>query len=609
MEEETVSSMYGRLFKLPRLSGILALGVVFSGFVDILVVFAFLSLLTEAFSHFSILGVLFLGFVIFLGSFLLSAGLSNRIFLRKISKVMNFRRTLGVSLFSLVFTGAVFLIGWIIFALFSLPLFEEFAVLGLASGFVIRLLVDSVMLQGHLGQSISDSLSQPLLGSVLFLWLLGVPWFLGFILRFLVVALVFAVSTLLYVKAVGSQLKKSTGVDGRSFFSSFLSEWGAGLGGELEKIIDRNSVRKDLKIAMLSFKNRGGKMKLVLIVPTIHPGPFKGVGSSDLPAYLMGKLENNFGCPVVCAHGPSTHGENLVRSSQNEDIYKQLLKAAAECSTYNLSSPLVKVTNAGISVACQILGDFALLTGGGSSSVPIDDVSLDTGEAAVAAARRYAKQAFFIDSHSCIDPSSDYVWLGSKIGETFVKASEKAAERASRLVESPFKVGAAKTKSTGISLHEGMGREGASAIVMQIAEQRIVYVYFDSNNMESNIKVMITKELMKMGFSEVEVLTSDTHSTSALSPSKMGYNPLGYSTPCDRILQIVTSVVALAETDLEDASVCAGVQTLKGVKVAGEENMQNILKGTRNSLRVAKNLAPAAFGLATLLSIVALFLL
>jgi putative membrane protein len=601
--------MYSRLFKLPRLSGILFLGMCSVGLLDILVVSAFFPLLTEVLYSFSFLGVLLISYLLLFSSFLLSAGLSYRVFLHSISNVMNLRRTLGVSLFSLVFTTWVFSIGWALYAFFSLTFFEEFAILGLVAGFVIRLLVDSVMMPEHLVSCISDSLSQPLLGSVLLLWLLGFAWFLDFLIRLLIVAAIFGASTMLYVKAVGSQLKKSTGVDGRAFFSSFLSEWGAGRGEELEGIIAKGSVRKDLKIATVSFRNRRGKTKLVMIIPTIHPGPFKGVGSSDLPGYLMGNLEAKLGCPVICLHGPSTHGENLVRSSQCEDILKQVVYSLGECSTHDHASPLTRVSRAGVSVACQIFGDFALLTGSGSSSVPIDDISFETGEAAASAARVFVKQAFFVDSHSSIDPSSDYVWPGSKISETLVRASREAAQRASAIPGSPFKVGAAKIRSTGISMRDGMGKEGVSAIIMKITDRKIAYVFFDSNNLLSNIRSMIDERLMKSGFTEVEVLTSDTHSTSALSPGKIGYNPLGYSTPYDRIIDIVTSAIELAEKDLDDVRVCTGIHTLKDVRVAGEENMQNILKGTRDSLEAAKNLAPAAFGLATLISLITLLLL
>jgi predicted neutral ceramidase superfamily lipid hydrolase len=47
---------------------------------------------------------------------------------------------------------------------------------------------------------------------------------------------------------------------------------------------------------------------------------------------------------------------------------------------------------------------------------------------------------------------------------------------------------------------------------------------------------------------------------------------------------------------------------VEGVKVAGETNMQNILKGVRNSLKVAKRLAPACFGFAAVLSAILVFL-
>jgi predicted neutral ceramidase superfamily lipid hydrolase len=609
LQEESVSSMYGRLFRLPRLWGIIVLGMCSIGLLDILFVSAYSLLFTESIHSFSVLSVLLFGYLFLFGSFLLSAAFSARLFLHTISGVMNLRRTLGVSLFSLVFTTVIFLVGWFLFTLFSLPYLDDFAILALAAGFIVRLLVDSVMLPGHLAYTISDSLSQPFLNSILLLWLLGVPWFLGFLLPFLFVICVFAVSTLLYVRTVGLQLKKLTGVDGRSFFSSFLSEWGAGRGEELERIIEKNSVRRDLKVATLQFGTLGGKMKLIIVVPTIHPGPFRGVGSSDLPDYLMRKLENDFGCPVVCAHGPSTHGENLARSEECEDVYKQLVHAIKECRTYDRSTSFSRVTKAGISVACQVFGDFALLVGSGSSSVPMDDISLKTGEAAASAAETFTKRAFFVDSHSSIDPSSDYVWPGSRIGETIVNLSREVAERASSLAKSPFKLGVSKVRSTGISVPEGMGREGVTAIIMQTAEQRIAYIFFDSNNLLYNIKPMIAKDLMKSGFNEVEILTSDTHSTSALSPGKMGYNPLGFSTSYDEIRRIVSAAVKSAETTLGDARICAGIHTIRNLRVAGEENMQNILTGTRNSLKVARNLAPVAFGLAAIISVIAVFLL
>jgi putative membrane protein len=230
------------------------------------------------------------------------------------------------------------------------------------------------------------------------------------------------------------------------------------------------------------------------------------------------------------------------------------------------------------------------------------------GEHAIAAAEKSVKEAFFVDSHSCIDPNSDYVWSGSKISRLLVKLAQRAAENASKLDKRPFRIGAGKTRSTGISKVEGMGEEGVSALVVQVADKRNIYMFFDSNNLVVNLRELLSKELIRAGFDEADILTSDTHSTSALTPGKMGYNPLGFSTPHEKIAKAAIRVASLAIDNLEDASVCIGSQLVKNLRVAGEENMRNILTGVRNSLKVAKRLAPASFGLATLLSAILVFL-
>lgn len=609
MEEETVSSLYSRLFNLPGMFKIVTLGFVFSMFASALLLSLFLPSHTGPLYQLTTFEFFLSGFAIFFEAFAISSGLSYIVFKRRRSRIMNLRRTLGVSLFSLVFTTVVLLIGWIFDSVFAFPLLIGFWVFALAAGFTIRLLVNLVIADGHYVTSFLDSFSQPLLESAPFVVLYEMAWFLNFVFLVLAVIIVFAVSATMYVEVIGSQLKRSTGVDGRAFLRSFLTEWSVGAGEELESIIDKNSTTEDLRIATLSFKDKKGKLKCILLIPSIHPGPFKGVGSSSLPSYLMQRLEKDFGCPAICAHGPSTHGENLVRSSQCQDIYEITLGILKRSHSYVSSGPILKLSEGGMSVACQTFGDSCLLVSTSSPSLPTDDISLEVGENAIAAAQKSIKEAFFVDSHSCIDPESDYVLPGSKISRLLVGLSQRAAENASKLSKRPFMIGAAKLRSTGISRVEGMGEEGVSALVVQVANKRNVYLVFDSNNLVVNLNDLLTEELRGAGFDDVEVLTSDTHSTSALTPGKMGYNPLGFLTPHDKIVKAAIRVTNSAVDNLEDATVCVGSQLVKNIRVAGEQNMKNILSGVRNSIKAAKKLAPVFFGFAIALSAILIFFL
>jgi putative membrane protein len=552
--------------------------------------------------------VLLSGFAFFFGAFLISSGLSYIVFKSRKSKIMNLRRTLGVSLFSLIFTDAVLLIGWTINYLFTVPLLLIFWIFALCAGFTIRLLVDLVIVNGHYVACFLDSFGQPLLEIAPFIALYRMEWSPSFLLLLIVAVIIFAISSITYVGVVGKQLKRSTGVDGRVFLRSFLTQWSAGVGEELERAIEERSVTKDLRIATLSFVNKKGNTKCILLIPSIHPGPFKGVGSSSFPSYLAQRLEKEFGCPALCAHGPSTHGENLVRSSQYEAIYETTLGILKRCQSYASSGPMIRFSEGGMSVACQTFGDSALLVGASSPQFPTDDITLEVGKNAETAAQKFIKKAFFIDSHSCINPESDYVLPGSAISKLLVKLSGRVADSASKLSQRPFMAGAAKLRSTGISRVEGMGEEGVSALVVQVADKRNVYVLFDSNNLVVDLRDLIIRELRGAGFDDAEILTSDTHTTSALRPGKMGYCPLGLLTPHDRIVKAAIQVANSAVNNLEDASVFVASQLIMDVKVAGEENMKNILSGVRDSLKAAKRLAPICFGLATLLSALLLFL-
>jgi putative membrane protein len=601
--------MYSRLFRLPRLYRIVVFGFVFSVFTSVLLASVFPPSSAGFLYRLALPDIFLSDLCFFFAAFVVSSALSSLIFRVRKSKIMNTRRTLGVSLFSLAFTCGVFFIGWVLDFVFFIPLLVDSLIFALAGGFTVRLLVDLVIAHGHYVSSLGDSLSQPLLESLFFFASYGATQFLSLLSLEVAVISIFALFTTAYVRTIGAQLKKSTGVDGRVFFSSFLTEWSSGIGEELENIIDKNATTRDLRITTFSFRDKHGKMKCNLIIPSIHPGPFKGVGSSGLPSYLVRSLERNFHCPAICVHGPSTHGQNLVRSSQCQDICEITLGILKRCHSYISSGPMVKLSEGGLSVACQTFGDSAIIVATSSPSLPTDDISLEVGENAIVAAQESIKEAFFVDSHSCIDPESDYVLPGSEISKLLVRLSHSVAQRASRLEKRPFKIGAAKLRSTGISLVEGMGEEGISAFVVQVASAQYLYLIFDSNNLVVNLSETLSKELREAGFDDVEVLTSDTHSTSALTPGKLGYNPLGFLTPHDKLVKLAVQVTNSAVDNLEDASVCVGSQVVKNVRVAGEENMKNILSGVRSSLRIAKKLAPVSFGLAATFSAILIFLL
>ena len=59
----------------------------------------------------------------------------------------------------------------------------------------------------------------------------------------------------------------------------------------------------DISVTLLKFD--ASKTKAAIIVPQVHPGPFKNIGSSLLPSLLKHEVEKEFGCERLRSFGNS----------------------------------------------------------------------------------------------------------------------------------------------------------------------------------------------------------------------------------------------------------------------------------------------------------------
>ena len=87
--------------------------------------------------------------------------------------------------------------------------------------------------------------------------------------------------------------KKVYSLPALSLFRAFLLNWVTDQNEPLEKHLEAMGGDADIEVTLLKFD--GAKPKAAIIVPQVHPGPFKNIGSSLLPSLMKKGYEDAFG--------------------------------------------------------------------------------------------------------------------------------------------------------------------------------------------------------------------------------------------------------------------------------------------------------------------------
>jgi predicted neutral ceramidase superfamily lipid hydrolase len=75
---------------------------------------------------------------------------------------------------------------------------------------------------------------------------------------------------------------------------------------------------------------RSNKTKAAIIVPLVHPGPFKNLGSSLLPSLLKHEFEKSFGGDASVPLGLLGHELDLASQTQNQKIVSNIIASAKQ---------------------------------------------------------------------------------------------------------------------------------------------------------------------------------------------------------------------------------------------------------------------------------------
>ncbi|MEM2936053.1 MAG: DUF2070 family protein [Candidatus Bathyarchaeia archaeon] len=398
--------------------------------------------------------------------------------------------------------------------------------------------------------------------------------------------------TILFVTFINHAGEKNLGVTTSHLFKAFLANWAGDLNGPLEEIFEKIGREQDVKVSLLAFRAKG-RIKAILVVPALHPGPFKNVGSSPLPYMIQTALENKLECIAPIPHGLSGHDLDLTSQLQNQKILEGILEHVNFSSFNSTATAFVRANADETKACCQIFGNCAMII---LTLAPhtMEDLPPELDLMIVEEAeKRGLSSAIVIDAHNSIEglPSREVISL-------FRGVAIKSLEEALSLPRSPFEVGVAKVLLKGLSVADGMGPGGIIALVIKVGEQKTAYITIDGNNMVSGLREKILLELQDIGVTEGEVLTTDTHMVNGIIVSKRGYHPVGEAMDQEDFINSVRQATITALRNMEPAEASWFTISIPNVKVLGEKKVRALCliadEATKQAKKLALSLLPLA---------------
>ncbi|MEM2098501.1 MAG: DUF2070 family protein [Candidatus Bathyarchaeia archaeon] len=589
---------YTSLFFLPTFKKSVAVVAVFCIGVVGLSTFAIFSTINGLISS------LLFGAFLFAGT-LLSDYVTSKIVLHDPIYVL--RRTVALSLFSWLFWMFFIVLGVAAGIVFnSCWWWIKLCLLGFAAVLTLRFVVFIATSSVQLWRRLATALLQPFLSVSAFIvfWVSSVGispiWPLPFL---LITPLVAYASAFLFTFAINRLGQRVFGVPALPIFRAFMLNWVVALNAPLEELLEKLGEDTDVEVSLLKFA--AGKPKAAIIVPLVHPGPFKNIGSSVLPSLLKSEFEKKFECDACVPLGILGHELDLASQTQNYKIIASVLELAAFGVSEDKATPMVKTTDGNITASCQIFGKTAFLS---FTLAPktTEDLPQELGRIVRNEAEKLGLEcAVVVNAHNSID---DTGYMAVSL-DALRKVASDCLKKAISMVSTNFEVGAATIFPKEFTLKDGMGQGGITAVVVKVAGQKAAYIVIDGNNMITGLREKILSALASHGFNESEVFTTDTHAVSAVVLGRRGYHPVGEVMNNDLLISYITKAAETAETRLENCRVGCKRFVVPNVRVIGQVRLESLSMLVDTALKKAKQIVVPIFAFEGLLLVLLLALL
>ena len=575
---------YSSLFELPSYKKVLlllALSCLGGGILSTVTLFP---------SFEGLVSGVFLGLSLFFVTLILDYVVSMLILRRDL--IYDLRRTAALSLFCWALWFLFIFVGVAFTLLFGLSWWVRLCLLGFSAVTILRLVVFNSTSSVDHKRLLAASLLQPFPCIIPFVMLwskIGYSITLNMLLFFVFSLAISLLSSFLFLTLLNRTGEQTLGIPSLSLFKAFLLNWIVDLNAPFEEFLEKLGEERNVNVSLIKFD--ASNPKTVMVVPSVHPGPFKNVGSSLLPSMIKTALEKELNCIACVPHGLLGHELDLASQMQNRKIIKSVVESVNFKASEAKATPFTKVNNSLATVCCQVFGKFAFLS---FTLAPktTEDLPQELGLFVQEKSEEYGlTQCAVVNAHNSINGIIDTQEALNALKAVAVNCLEQTTS----LRRLPFEVGAATVMPKEFSLKDGMGPGGITVIVVKVDEQRTAYVVIDGNNMVSGLREKIISTLQSMGINESEVFTTDTHSVNAITLSERGYHPIGEAIDHEKLIGYIKEATLAAVSDLERAKATAHSITVPNVKVIGAKKLEALCLLTDRTIQKAKRVVVPIF--------------
>jgi predicted neutral ceramidase superfamily lipid hydrolase len=391
-------------------------------------------------------------------------------------------------------------------------------------------------------------------------------------------------------------------INGLELSRAFFAGWMGGEQEKLEKALESQGKREDLEVDVFAVsKANNNDLKTILLAPKIHAGPFRNLGSSDLPGTIYRKIDAEFHVPTFVFHGAVSHERDLVHARDVDRLGNEILKILRQppAENFHHGSMIPRLANrmvGGLGFDRQLLV-WVSLAPFLSEDLPYRlQVDADTS-----AAQHNLRRASLLDTHSCL---STQIPTQEILNSLEFQIRQIVGELAKK-TPSQLEMGVATLDTQGFSPEEIAGLKGVAAFLKTATDSQGI-VLFDSNNMTQKLRQLLDEQLPKALGAPVEIFTTDTHVLVGIRVKK-DYSPIGEKTEKQLIVTRTLEALRQAKSDLEPVLVSAVTVRIKDLSVLGEKGIE-ILGGTADVMvKMARRLLPVTLTSCALLTLLALY--
>ena len=300
-----------------------------------------------------------LGVSIFLLNFLVDWIVSTKVLH---DPVFVLRRVVVLSFFGWIFWLAVIAVGVALGLAFGPIWWVKLCLLGFSVLVTLRTVVLFSIASANLADRLLAVLLQPVACIIPFavFWSMQGVALVDFVPFLVVSPFIAVVSAYVFIHILDSMGEEANGVSSITLFKAFMLNWVAALNGPLESFLEKLGEDADVKVSLLKFDS--SKPKATFIVPLVHPGPFKNIGSSLLPSLLKENFEREIGGDSCVPLGLLGHEVHAASQAQNQKIIDHVLQGAKFDASIDKATPLVSVSEGFVTASCQVFGRTAFLS-------------------------------------------------------------------------------------------------------------------------------------------------------------------------------------------------------------------------------------------------------